>query len=109
MRYPHEDMTQVLGIGQYLGEVRQGPDGNAYQWVEGIDGLGRRGGFWRRLRRRAKKAFRRVKRVAKPILRKALPLAQQVTSFIPHPYAKAASAGLTVCNSTTASSWCCRI
>ena len=43
-------MTQMMGIG-YLGEVRQGPDGNLYQYVQGVDGLGNPiGGFWSRLR-----------------------------------------------------------
>src|SRR5689334_22104053 len=37
-----------MGIG-YLGEVRQGPDGNLYQYVQGVDGLGNPiGGFWSR-------------------------------------------------------------
>ena len=31
--------TQMMGVG-YLGEVRQGPDGNLYQYVQGVDGLG---------------------------------------------------------------------
>ena len=40
MRYLSEDqVTQMMGIG-YLGEVRQGPDGNLYQYVQGVDGLG---------------------------------------------------------------------
>jgi hypothetical protein len=54
MRYLGEsDVTQMMGIG-YLGEVRQGPDGNLYQYVQGIDGLGNPiGGFWSQLARRA--------------------------------------------------------
>ena len=42
-----EDVTtHMMGIG-YLGEVRQGPDGNHYQYVQGVDGLGNPiGGFW---------------------------------------------------------------
>ncbi|NEP86161.1 MAG: hypothetical protein F6K18_04635 [Okeania sp. SIO2C2] len=63
MRYPDEDMNQMMGIGQYLGEIRQAPDGNLYQWVEGIDGLGRRGGFWKRAKRRAKKLVKKVARM----------------------------------------------
>ena len=52
MRYLGEDeATQMMGIG-YLGEVRQGPDGNLYQYVQGVDGLGNPiGGFWRRFKR----------------------------------------------------------
>jgi len=40
-----DDLTQVLGFGG-VGEVRQGPDGNLYQWVHGADGLGDPVGFW---------------------------------------------------------------
>jgi len=73
MRYLSEsDVTQMMGIG-YLGEVRQGPDGNLYQYVQGVDGLGNPiGGFWSRL-----------KKVAHGVVRKALPLAQQFAPFIP--------------------------
>jgi hypothetical protein len=70
-----DDLTQVMGIGT-LGEVRQGPDGNLYQWVQGVDGLGNPFGFWRALRR-----F--VRRRVQPFLRRALPIAQQAASFIP--------------------------
>jgi hypothetical protein len=48
MRYLGEDeATQVMGIG-YPGELAQGADGNLYQWVQGMDGLGNAVGFWRR-------------------------------------------------------------
>jgi hypothetical protein len=62
-----DDMTQVMGIG-YLGEVRRGPDGAAYQWVEGIDGLGNPIGFWKKLKR---------------FVKKAMPLARIAAGFIP--------------------------
>ena len=73
MRYLSEDeATQMMGIG-YLGEVRQGPDGNLYQYVQGVDGLGNPiGGFWRR-----------IKRLARQAVRKALPYVQQFAPFIP--------------------------
>lgn len=67
-----DQVTQMMGIG-YLGEVRQGPDGNLYQYVQGVDGLGNPiGGFWSRL-----------KRVARSAVRKAMPLAQRFAPFIP--------------------------
>jgi hypothetical protein len=66
-----DEATQMMGIG-YLGEVRQGPDGNLYQYVQGVDGLGNPLGFWRRL-----------KRFARGVVRKALPIAQQFAPFIP--------------------------
>jgi len=64
MRYGPQDATDMMGIGSYVGEVRRGPDGQAYQWVEGVDGLGNPIGFWKGL---------------KSIMSKALPLAK----FIP--------------------------
>src|SRR6266542_1988565 len=72
MRYLGEDeLTQVMGIGRY-GEVRQGPDGRHYQWVQGVDGLGNPIGFWRGLRRRLRRFVRR-----------ALPIVQTAASFVP--------------------------
>ena len=80
MRYLSEDqVTQMMGIG-YLGEVRQGPDGNLYQYVQGVDGLGNPiGGFWSRLKRGLKAVHR---------------LAQRGASFIPGPYGAAIATGL---------------
>jgi len=66
-----DDLTRVMGVG-YLGEVRQGPDGALYQYVQGVDGLGNPFGFWRRL-----------KRWARRVVQKALPIAQQFAPFIP--------------------------
>lgn len=86
MRYLSEsDVSQMMGIG-YLGEVRQGPDGNLYQYVQGVDGLGNPiGGFWSRLRNRVKS-----------VVGRALPFAQRVASFIPGPYGTAIATGLKV-------------
>jgi len=82
-----DEMTQMMGIG-YLGEVRQGPDGNLYQWMQGVDGLGNPIGIWGKLRRLARKALKyhpvaAALRAARPLLQKALPVAQQVASVIP--------------------------
>jgi hypothetical protein len=73
MRYLSEDqVTQMMGIG-YLGEVRQGPDGNLYQYVQGVDGLGNPiGGIWSRVKRWTRRAVRR-----------ALPYVQQFAPLIP--------------------------
>ena len=72
MRYLGEDEpTQVLGIG-YLGQVAQGPDGNLYQWVQGVDGLGNPIGQWRKWRRRLRR-----------VVQRAMPFVQQVAPFIP--------------------------
>jgi len=82
MRYLSEDqVTQMMGIG-YLGEVRQGPDGNLYQYVQGMDGLGNPiGGFWSKLKRGLKSVHR---------------LAQRGASFIPGPYGAAIATGLKI-------------
>ncbi len=82
MRYLSEDdVTQMMGIG-YLGEIRQGPDGNLYQYVQGVDGLGNPiGGWWSKF---------------KSGLRKVQSLAQRGASFIPGPYGAAIRAGLKI-------------
>src|SRR4029434_9282687 len=49
MRYGPQDTTDMMGIGSYVGEVRRGPDGQVYQWVEGIDGLGNPIDFFKKL------------------------------------------------------------
>jgi hypothetical protein len=48
-----------------VGEVRQGPDGNLYEWVAGVDGLGNPIGFW-------KKAFSFVKSAAQRVVKAGL-------------------------------------
>jgi hypothetical protein len=98
MRYLGEDeATPIMGIG-YLGEVRRGPDGRLYQWVEGVDGLGNPVGFWKGLKRLARRAApylvpggaavaigRRLLRQApvRRFLRRALPVVQNLAPFIP--------------------------
>jgi hypothetical protein len=69
-----DELTQVMGIGQY-GEVRRGPDGQLYQWMQGVDGLGNPIGFWR--------ALRRIGRGLRRFARRALPIVQTAASFIP--------------------------
>lgn len=82
MRYLSEsDVTQMMGIG-YLGEVRQGPDGHVYQYVQGVDGLGNPiGGFWSKV---------------KGVLKAGHRLAQRGASFIPGPYGAAIRTGLNI-------------
>jgi hypothetical protein len=67
-----DDLTQVMGMGEYVGELAEGPDGNLYQWVQGVDGLGNAFGFWKRLRRGLRN-----------VVRKAMPFAQRLAPFIP--------------------------
>jgi hypothetical protein len=98
MRYLGEDdAVRMMGIG-YLGEVRRGPDGRLYEWVEGVDGLGNPVGFWKGLKRLARRAApylvpggaavaigQRLLRQApvRRFLRRAMPLVQQFAPFIP--------------------------
>lgn len=100
MRYSDDyDMTQVMGLGEFVGEIRQGPDGATYQWVQGVDGLGNPVGFWKRIKRaarRVRKTVRKVKRVGRRVLRKALPVASTAAAFLPFPGARAVAAGLRV-------------
>lgn len=74
-----DELTQIMGIG-YLGEVRQGPDGGMYQWVQGVDGLGNPiGGFWTNL----SKKVRKIKGIARGLVQHAMPLAKKLAPFIP--------------------------
>jgi hypothetical protein len=100
MRYLGEDeVTQMMGLGS-VGEVRRGPDGNLYQWVQGVDGLGNPIGSWKkwahRLARRAVNFIPAVAalRAARPLLRKVLPIAQRFAPLIPG--GAAVAAGLRV-------------
>jgi len=67
MRYGPQDMTNMMGIGSYVGEVRRGPNGQAYQWVEGVDGLGNPIGFWKGLKKLASQAVSKALPIAKMI------------------------------------------
>jgi hypothetical protein len=94
MRYLGEDeLTRMMGVG-YLGEVREAPDGRLYQWVEGVDGLGNPIGFWKGLKRLARRAapylvpggaamkllqYGPVRR----LVSRALPIAQSIAPFVP--------------------------
>lgn len=40
------ESARDLGLGEYLGQIRRGTDGNLYEWSRGIDGLGNPVGFW---------------------------------------------------------------
>lgn len=68
-----------LGLGDYVGEIREGPDGQLYQWVEGIDGLGSPIGFWKAIRsvgRAIGKGVGAIRKVARlPGVRQLLPVA----------------------------------
>jgi hypothetical protein len=86
MPYASADLTQVMGLGSYVGEVREGPDGQLYEWVEGVDGLGNPIGFWRGLRRAFQRAGRGLVRFGRGALRAIRPFARMAlpfTKFIP--------------------------
>ncbi|HTG17701.1 MAG TPA: hypothetical protein VK747_20805, partial [Blastocatellia bacterium] len=83
--------TDMMGIGNYVGEIRQGPDGQLYEWAEGIDGLGNPIGFWKGLRKLASGAVKVAKQAASgalPLLAKFIPaplkgMARRVCNFLP--------------------------
>ena len=93
--YPEE----LLGIGNYVGEIREGPDGNLYQWEVGFDGLGNPVGFWKIIKRvgRAigkgvRAVGRGIRKVARlPVVRQLLPAAAAMIPGI----GPAAAAGVT--------------
>jgi hypothetical protein len=60
MPYPTDDRSTMMGIGSYVGEIRRGPDGQVYQWVQGVDGLGNPVGFWNKLKKVAGKVVSKV-------------------------------------------------
>jgi hypothetical protein len=66
MPFGRMDLTQVMGTGSHVGEVRQGPDGQLYEWQQGVDGLGNPIGFW-------KKAFKAVGKFARGALLRLIP------------------------------------
>jgi len=77
MLYGPTEMTEIMGIGSYVGEIRQGPDGNLYEWVHGVDGLGNPIGWWT-------KAFKAVTGAAGRIVKAGL------SRLIPGPLKSAA-------------------
>ena len=44
------DIGASLGLGDYVGEIREAPDGELYEWVETVDGLGNPIGFWKAIK-----------------------------------------------------------
>ena len=88
---PYGTIGASLGIGSYVGEIRQGPDGQLYEWVEGVDGLGNPIGFWKGLRKLASGAVKVAKQAASgalPLLAKFIPgplkgVARRVCNFLP--------------------------
>jgi hypothetical protein len=85
MRYGPQAMTNMMGIGSYVGEVRRGPDGQVYQWVEGVDGLGNPIGFWKGLKKLASKALPLAKMIPGigPIIGAVKPFCQTLPQVQP--------------------------
>ncbi len=77
-----DELTQTMGMG-YPGELRAGPDGNLYEWVQGVDGLGNPYGFWRIFKRIARGVRRFARKRLRPLLRRYLPAVSQAAAFIP--------------------------
>jgi hypothetical protein len=70
----YDGVEGLMGVG-YVGEVRQGPDGGVYQWVQGVDGLGNPIGFWKKLRK--------IGKGLRSFARRAIPIVQKVSAFVP--------------------------
>ena len=82
MRYGPQDMTHMMGIGSYVGEVRRGPDGQVYQWVEGVDGLGNPIGFFKKLISKALPIAKMIPGVG-PIIGAVKPFCQTLPKMQP--------------------------
>jgi len=78
-------MTNMMGIGSYVGEVRRGPNGQVYQWMEGVDGLGNPIGFWKGLKKLASKALPLAKMIpgVGPIIGAVKPFCQTLPQMQP--------------------------
>ena len=87
MLYEATDVASMMGIGNYVGEIREGPDGQLYEWVEGVDGLGNPIGFFRRIGRGLRRFGRGIRRFARPFARFALPFARFIPGVGPAIYA----------------------
>ena len=75
MNYLGEDeLSQTMGAST-LGEVRQGPDGSLYQWVQGVDGLGNPFGIWKKLRK-----------IGRAVTKPVVDIAQRAVQFVKRPY-----------------------
>jgi hypothetical protein len=87
MAVAEDRMTQLMGVG-YVGEIRQAPTGDLYEWTEGVDGLGNPVGFWKLLRRMAPRIRTAMRRG------QLLPIARLLPTLIPG-WGPAIAAGLT--------------
>lgn len=91
------DLSACTNCGNHAGEFQEAPDGNLYEWVEGMDGLGNPIGFWKKAKKiagaTAKLASRytpaltqllpsqwRIPATAAVIGIKAIPIAKQVAA-----------------------------
>ena len=81
-----EEISQSFGIGSYVGEVRQGLDGQLYEWVQTVDGLGNPIGFWKKIRRFAQTVAAPVVRAAAPIVSAAAAAARGAFRLLRKPW-----------------------
>jgi hypothetical protein len=85
MRYlsGYQRTQPISGMG-HLGEIRQGVDGNLYEWVQGVDGLGNPIGFWKKLKKWGKRLAKTALKYYPPAaaLRSLAPLASRALPYI---------------------------
>ncbi len=72
------DVEADLGMGSYVGETRYGPDGQLYEWVEGVDGLGNPVGFWKAVKAAGRAIGKAAGTVAKGVGQAASTVAKGV-------------------------------
>jgi hypothetical protein len=72
------DISNSLGLGSYNGQLRRGADGQLYEWVQSVDGLGNLSGFWKSLSKVAQA-------VAKPVVKAATDVAKGAVQLLKKP------------------------
>jgi hypothetical protein len=80
------DIRNSLGVGVYNGELRRGADGQLYEWVQSVDGLGNVSGFWKSLSKVARAVAKPVVRAAAPVVQAATDVAKGALRFLTKPY-----------------------
>lgn len=71
------DLNACTACGNHTGDFQGVPDGNLYEWVEGMDGLGNPIGFWKKAKKIAGATAKLASRYA-PVLTQFLPPQLQI-------------------------------
>jgi hypothetical protein len=79
------DISNSLGLGSYHGELRRGADGQLYQWVQSVDGLGNLSGFWKSLSNVARGVAKPLVTAAAPVVKAATDVAKDALQLLTKP------------------------